>query len=90
MLCAGGQPGPQQAGSTFGLLTLAKFGSVFYGFNVYFLPTLRERPSHSASGFRRHWNNNVDHIVPMPFTRGIPMRGDALGNSVQFLDTIGG
>lgn len=37
------------------------------------------RPSHSASGFKRHRTRWGDHQPPIPFRRGIPFRGDMLG-----------
>jgi hypothetical protein len=52
-------------------------------------PAFRHRPSHDARGFRRHRTGWSDEIqVPMPFRRGIPFRGDALGDTLTVITAV--
>jgi hypothetical protein len=74
--------GPNSPGTT-----VAMEGRSFAAMN----PCQRHRPSHGAlqkgrGSFARHWTRWADeNHVPMPFRRGIPVRGDALGDSLLIL-----
>lgn len=90
MLAGDPGPGSQQTGGKIGFMCIGKLGSVFLGSQAFY-SRVRHRPSHLATGWRSHWNNGpIDNRVPMPFGRGVPMRADAIGDSIPYLDTIQG